>query len=173
MNPAPAIQIFKKRGRPPKWTKPMADLHVKIDIELFNMLDQYCTRCGTTKQYVVTQALYEWFNGKQKPNYYLQFKRKLLQEVAYRVVAGYTTDLSYTTLMTILAEVCVPHKSTLKRYLFKLQAEGLIEPYTRGVHVRAQMKDFQQYLPADTFKALKPELEAHLGNSNHHTSGNY
>ena len=162
MNPAPAVQIFRKRGRPPKYNKPMADLHVKIDSELFDMLDQYCMRCGTTKQYVVTQALYQFFNSKTKPNYYIQFKKKLLQRAASKIADNLLPYFTFQELMEILATICVPHQSTLKRYLFKLQNECLIDVFQRGIEVLATADVYKNALDKETYAKLEDKLREHF-----------
>ena len=154
----------RKRGRPRKYHC-IRHIHILLDERIAKQLDKFCEEHLTTKQEIIYNLITQFLYNQSKLNNllsktahrsrYEQFVALVLNSTLITIVTHHEKVLekpvirfSRDRLLQLLSRVgLVPHTDTLKRYVLKMENEGLvINELPGGVIITANTNQFKKYL---------------------------
>jgi len=155
-----AQKTQRKRGRPRKHFS-LKHLHIILDESTYQKLDDFCNHNFISKQDLIHNLILDFlednnktlrFTTSKRKDYYTEFVRHVLRETINQITKKKTIyiRITYDTLLEFLGLVgLVPHRSTLQRYIKKMEAEMICRhnPAAKDIRVIAGPLIFQKYLP--------------------------
>ena len=160
------IKIQKRRrGRPRKHRYAIRHIHILLDEKIARQLDEFCEQHLTTKQEVIFNLIIQFLHNKSKlgnllskktgRSRYKQFVELVLNSALLTIANQYEKVLKNPILRLrreALLELLdraglVPHTDTLRRYVIKMESEGIaVNKLPHGIILIASLDKFREYL---------------------------
>jgi len=172
--------LKRRRGRPRKYTYAVRNIHILIDEKIAQELDKFCEDHLTTKQQLIHNLIVQFLYGQGKLGNLLNrrtrkdYYRKFVEYVLYEALKYIRNDpkkinirIPEEKLFKFLGKIdLIPHRSTLDRYIRKMEAEGLCQRirYLKSIRITAMPGQFKQYLSIDKedFEKIKKWSDLYL-----------